>query len=116
MLQENHQIKKISFEDYDKYFRDLINSPDDNHIVFYRRTADDFTISISYDVFIIVTSISITKIIEKYAEDVERPDSIDVALDQSRQLLLCSHIIGYFLSMFYQFPLLNLLSMNQLMV
>lgn len=69
MLTEDYRIKKIRFEDYDKYFRDLIDSPDDSHILFYKRDAQRFIISMSYDQFIIVAEISIEKIIAQYEQE-----------------------------------------------
>lgn len=86
MFVENPVIKKIRFEDYDKYFASLIDSPDDSHIIFYRRDGERFTISFSYDEFIIITSITIEQIRERYEDQLEQPtrgEPFEVATDDT---------------------------------
>jgi hypothetical protein len=84
MFVEDYRVKRVSFDDYDKYFKDLLGSPDDNHIVFYRRGAAKFTITFSYDQFIIITEITIERIQDLYAEQLDQPSSgvpLEVATD-----------------------------------
>lgn len=82
---EEPWTKRISFETYDKHFRDALMSPDDNHIVFYHRSARVFTISFSWDNFVIFTKISVDEIRAKYAEEQEDSNSTpyEVATDDS---------------------------------
>jgi hypothetical protein len=82
MLIDNPKIKKISFEDYKKYFLGILESPDDTHIIFYRRTPDYITISFSYDNFIIFTQIATSELQSLYSE--EELKSFDVTSDTSQ--------------------------------
>jgi hypothetical protein len=86
MFFENPQVKRVTFADYDKYFKDLLGSPDDNHVLFYRRTADKFVLSFSYDAFIITTEITIARIREMYADQLDNPAAgtpLEVATDDT---------------------------------
>ena len=81
MIQENYQVKKISFEDFEKYFKELIDSPDSPPIVFYKQDSEKICISFSFDSFIIITEIKISKIIEMYEDD--KFNSLDVVSSDS---------------------------------
>jgi hypothetical protein len=86
MLIENSQVKRITFADYDKFFKDLLGSPDDHHVLFYRRTADKFVLSFSYDAFIITTEISTERIKAMYADQLDHPGAgvpLEVATDET---------------------------------
>jgi len=84
MLTEEYKVKKISFEDYDKFFKDLIASPDDHHILFYKRNSEKFIISLSYDQFIIITEKTIAKLIEEFqAASTIGGQPYEVAMDET---------------------------------
>jgi hypothetical protein len=85
MMVEEPWTKRISFESYDKYFRDALMSPDDNHIVFFYRGSNVFTISFSWDNFVIITKISLEEIRAKYAAEQEGTNSTpyEVATDDT---------------------------------
>jgi len=71
MLQLNPQIKTVSFKDYDKYFRVLLDTVEvqQQRILFYRQDKEGIIISFSYDLFIIMTRITFNEIHEMYKED-----------------------------------------------
>ena len=83
MQTEVFNVKKILFEDYDRYFKNLLDSPSVQvqRIIFYKRTADKFLITFSYDAFIIFTEITMVQIVEKYADDF--PNTIEVVNDEN---------------------------------
>lgn len=81
MMTDNPTIKVITFADYDKFFRDALALPDTTHILFYRRTADAFTISFSWDGFTIITRITLDRILEMYANDFA--DTIETSTDDT---------------------------------
>ena len=69
MIISDPWMKRISFDSYDKFFRDALMSPDDNHLVFYMKGTNIFTISFSWDNFVIITRIGLDEIRAKYAEE-----------------------------------------------
>ena len=60
------QIKKISFESYEKYFTEALRSPDDTHILFYKKLPNEIEISFSWENFIIIINIPYSQILEIY--------------------------------------------------
>jgi hypothetical protein len=72
MLQiQNPQIKIISFSDFEKYFKQLLDTAEiqQQRIMFCKQDKLGFTISFSYDMFIIVTFISYQEIYELYKNE-----------------------------------------------
>jgi len=78
-LRINPNLKRISFKDFEKYFKEGLDSPDVNNVIFYKESETGFEISFSWDNFIIETGISFQEIIEMYKDDYQ--DTIEVATD-----------------------------------
>ena len=78
-IRVNPQLKQIAFKSFEKYFQEALSSPDDDTIIFYKELESGFSISFSWDNFIIETSISNKEIIDRYADTY--PDTIEVATD-----------------------------------
>lgn len=81
MLIKSPQIKKISFEDYEKYFKHLLDNPDINNIMFYKQNPEKFVITFSWDSFIIFTEITTSQILKKYQDS--NLDTFDVVASET---------------------------------
>jgi len=69
MKVESYQVKKIKFEDYIRYFKDILGLAEDSRVIFYKRTEDRIVISFSYDNFIIITERRLSDIVLEYESD-----------------------------------------------
>ena len=77
------QIKKISFNSYEKYFSEALKSPDDNHIIFFKKLSDSIEISFAWDGFIIITNITYSQILKIY--EGQNMNTADVVLSDKEE-------------------------------
>ena len=65
---KNSQIKRISLKNYEKYFMDALERPDDDHIIFYKYLDNSIEISFSWDNFIIIVAVLCSEIFDIYKD------------------------------------------------
>jgi hypothetical protein len=83
------EVKRISFADYQKYFLNLLKSPDPPyHILFYKKTSDGIEVSFSWDGFIIIVEVSYSEIKELYADAAMNTADVTLSDKEDHPVLL----------------------------